>query len=530
MPKAIIYCRVSSDRQVREGHGLEGQESRCRKYAQEKNYEVISVFRDEGVSGGTIERAGIDNMIDFLTQANSQSEWVVIIDDIKRLARDIVDHFTLKRNIESTGARIESPSHRFGSTPEDHFIESIMAASAELERNQNKRQVRHRMQARLEAGYWLFYPPPGYVYQNVTGHGKMMVPKGSEADLIREVFEGYANHRFETRGDIIDFLKSKGFKSAQKQAGSTIYSEHIRRVLSNELYTGFISYPQWNVTRRQAQHEPLVSWETFCRVQDRLRNQSKPIHHKNNSEDFPLRGFVLCTHCEKPFTAGWSKGRRKKYYGYYRCDNRDCSEYGRNTRWEKVHADFEALLSKYQPRRNLLKFFEEEFLIACKARKLDVQAAKAHRREKLTAIETEIKKYLDLLTQVQNSTVLKRLEQEIGDLEAQKLRIGGQIAVKEEFDFEVALKAVLTFIEIPLETWNRGSLAERRVLLRLFFTDTLRYCPKRGFEPPQLSQPVAISCVPELDRLEMVERIERTLNPLCEEIQRLFGLVKGHFG
>ena len=31
---------MSSDRQVREGHGLQGQEQRCRAYAQARGYEV----------------------------------------------------------------------------------------------------------------------------------------------------------------------------------------------------------------------------------------------------------------------------------------------------------------------------------------------------------------------------------------------------------------------------------------------------------------------------------------------------------
>src|SRR5919205_315204 len=120
MPKAVIYCRVSSDRQAKEGHGLDGQ-----------------------------GRGG---------------ECVVLIDDIKRLARDLIGHFTLRKAIQSRCATLESPSHKFGNEPEEVFVESIMAATAEFERNQNKRQVRNRMQARLEAGYWPFYPPPGYAY------------------------------------------------------------------------------------------------------------------------------------------------------------------------------------------------------------------------------------------------------------------------------------------------------------------------------------------------------------------------------
>src|SRR6266508_814129 len=111
MPKAIIYCRVSSHRQVREGHGLDGQELRCRKYAELHGYEVDHVFRDEGVSGGVIDREGMQEMLDFLDTRDRGQEYVVVIDDIKRLARDLIGHFTLRQSIKARGARLESPSH-----------------------------------------------------------------------------------------------------------------------------------------------------------------------------------------------------------------------------------------------------------------------------------------------------------------------------------------------------------------------------------------------------------------------------------
>src|SRR5947209_7652677 len=211
MPKAVIYCRVSSDRQVKEGHGLEGQERRCRKYAEDHGYEVLAVFRDEGVSGGVVDREGMQELLDFLDTEGPKGECVVIIDDIKRLARDVMGHFTLRKAIQGRGARLESPSHKFGNEPEEIFVESIMAATAELERNQNKRQVHNRMQARLEAGYWTFYPPPGYMYAKVPGHGKMIVPAEPEASIVREALEGFACGRYPTQVDVRRFLQERGF-------------------------------------------------------------------------------------------------------------------------------------------------------------------------------------------------------------------------------------------------------------------------------------------------------------------------------
>ena len=41
---AVIYCRVSTVKQVNEGHGLESQESRCREHAEAKGLQCRSGF------------------------------------------------------------------------------------------------------------------------------------------------------------------------------------------------------------------------------------------------------------------------------------------------------------------------------------------------------------------------------------------------------------------------------------------------------------------------------------------------------
>lgn len=64
--KAVIYCRVSSQKQVKKGDGLGSQETRCREYAKHKNYQITEVFRDEGISGSLINRPGMQNMLSYL--------------------------------------------------------------------------------------------------------------------------------------------------------------------------------------------------------------------------------------------------------------------------------------------------------------------------------------------------------------------------------------------------------------------------------------------------------------------------------
>lgn len=103
---AVIYARVSGAKQVRDGDGLASQESRCREYAEYKNYEVIGVFNDD-MSGKFVKRPAMDEMLTFLRKHRSHNP-VVIIDDISRLARGLEAHLKLRQSLSSAGGKLES--------------------------------------------------------------------------------------------------------------------------------------------------------------------------------------------------------------------------------------------------------------------------------------------------------------------------------------------------------------------------------------------------------------------------------------
>lgn len=524
MPKAIIYCRVSSDRQVKEGHGLDGQERRCRKYAEEHGYEVVAVFRDEGVTGGIIDREGMQAMLDFLDTEGRKADCVVLIDDIKRLARDLLGHFTLRKAIQSRGAKLESPSHKFGNEPEEIFVESIMAATAELERNQNKRQVRNRMQARLEAGYWPFYPPPGYTFAKVPGHGKLIVPKEPAASIIREAMEGFASGRFPSQIDVRRFLQEKGFN--HWGTGKMTYLEQVKRLLTREVYTGYICYSPWKVTRRKGHHRPLISPETFDRIQDRLREKEKLPARKDLNRDFPLRGFVLCSGCQKPYTAAWSRGKTK-VFAYYRCTTLNCPCRHKSVRADRMHKDFEMLLKKLKPRKAIMAGVKTELLSEWKRRMLDVETVRKERQRKLDAIQKEINGYLEAIDRCHSPVVIKRIEEQVEALEAKRLRLGGRIEKGKHYDFEHALNLAFDFIKNPFLMWKTGDLAQRHLVLRLVFQEPLVYDRKTGFGTPTFSPPINLSCILELDKMEVVDLVRKSWNSLEALVREWAEALKG---
>ena len=137
--KAIIYCRVSSKLQMEEGHGLESQENICVEYANQKKYNVIKVFKEEGITGGAIERPAMTRLLKYLEKRNEKI--VVIFDDISRLARNIEGHFQLKASIALRKGIIESPTMKFEDTASGKLVESLLASTAEFQRSQNKENI-----------------------------------------------------------------------------------------------------------------------------------------------------------------------------------------------------------------------------------------------------------------------------------------------------------------------------------------------------------------------------------------------------
>ena len=111
--RALVYCRVSSERQVTEGHGLESQEQRCLAHAQGKHLSVVKVFRDQGISGKLFERPAMQQLIAYL-DSHKNEHFVIIFDDLKRFARDVEVHCACARNwVSQRGAKLDCLNFNF---------------------------------------------------------------------------------------------------------------------------------------------------------------------------------------------------------------------------------------------------------------------------------------------------------------------------------------------------------------------------------------------------------------------------------
>ena len=479
-PDAVIYCRVSSDKQVKEGHGLSSQETRCREFAKHKGYNVVEVFSEEGVSGGLIDRPQMQKMLAFLRRHKKRTEHVVLIDDISRLARDLEAHIKLRTSIGTAGGKLESPSVEFGEDSDSILVENLLASVSQHQRQKNAEQVSHRMRARVINGYWCFSPPVGYRYRKVPNHGKLLVPMEPEASIIKDVFEGLASGRFETIAEIARYLQNT--PAFPRGRDNKVHYSRTEWMLRSSIYAGFIDVPSWKLELHPGKHEPLISFETWKKAQTRLDGNNYAAARKDVREDFPLRGVVCCGECNEPMTAGWSKGRSKKY-PYYWCTTKACEDYSKTIQRDRIESDFEALLADLTPSDDLciaaFDIFRDLWMERIDSAKSDQTLMK----KELAQTEFKITQFLDRIVETQGVSIIAAYEKRIHDLEEHKLILNEKIANcgKPLTNFDETFKSAFKFLSNPCNLWLSPRLEDQRAVPKLVFADRLGYTREKGF-------------------------------------------------
>ena len=86
---AIGYVRVSTQEQVSEGVSLDAQRDRLRDYCKAYGIKLIDIKVDEGISGGTLERPGLQAALQLLRRGRANTLIVVKLDRLSRSLRDV---------------------------------------------------------------------------------------------------------------------------------------------------------------------------------------------------------------------------------------------------------------------------------------------------------------------------------------------------------------------------------------------------------------------------------------------------------
>ncbi len=317
--KAVIYARVSTEEQAKEGFSIPAQIAELQKYAKLNNFEIVEQFIDEGVSGKSIK--GRPQLIRLLKGAEQQKFQIVLLYKLDRLARKLRDQLEISDTLVNFNVKLVSLKENFDtSTPTGMMTFQMFGMIAELERSNIIERGKLGQEQRAREGKY-----NGGVVLGYNSINKELVVNESEAIIVKKIFD-YADQGWGLKA-ITRRLNEAGYRSKQGKAFST---NGIKTILNNPVYIGKIRYNQvenWSEKRRKGKnadfimtdgiHEPIISQELWDRVHSEIQKRSyKP---SRSFTPYILSGILKCPACGHGMVPARSKGGSGEQYRYYTC-------------------------------------------------------------------------------------------------------------------------------------------------------------------------------------------------------------------
>ena len=308
-----LYIRVSTTEQAVEGYSVGEQESRLRSYCEAYGYMINAVHIDPGYSGATLDRPGINKVINDVRSGYVKK---VIVWKLDRLSRSQKDMLVLLEDVFlKNGCNFISLMESFDTaTPFGRCIVGILAAFAQMERENIKSRMMMGKHAGLKEGrYFSSRAPIGYQWQ-IQPNGKLSLivdPYTSKA--VRDMFRLYASGKSESA--VAGYVQEKYglFPSLDRHSAVG----RISRIMRNPVYMGKVRMKDQCYDGR---HESLVEQELWQTVNERLSQNLQVFKRSYGDSDGLLCGLLFCGDCgARMAIRSWKKknGEKVKKYMCY---------------------------------------------------------------------------------------------------------------------------------------------------------------------------------------------------------------------
>lgn len=466
--RAVVYQRVSTDRQAAEGISLEAQEALARQRCEAEGWVIGTIYTDV-MSGRSSKRPQFQRL---LADAKRKAFDVVLVYRTDRLARSTLRLLQTVSDFQDYGVALVSLTEKLDlTTPQGRAFFQILASFAELESANTGLRVRDAMRHRATGGSPSAGPPPdGYRREE----GRFVIDE-ERAPIIREAFRLYQEGR--SLRATCDALNAQG---ALSRNGSPWRIDALRKILENPAHLGASVYGRYTFrrtgtgTRKKIAlprsewiwvddaHEPIIDRATFESVQDKLQERSKiPARRLETMEKSPWSGLLRCPMCGfcYDYNTNTQKGRKDgSPLSYLRC-----SSYGRAGRAACRYGTmvYEASLERYGvPALDaaLREHFKEA---AAKAKPPQGRRLKRapSRRERIEALEASIKREADIYRAGAQS--LEVMSANVKELRSKLESIQGE---PEQAD-TIALAPPMPRTSLT-ELWSKATILDRGDLLR----------------------------------------------------------------
>ena len=231
----IAYCRVSTLNQ-RESETITIQTGALQKYAQDNGYNLIQIFKDDGVSGSKElqNRPGLAAMFNFLERR--QNIDAVLIFKLDRLARDLyVQEFIIRelQKLDIQLISIKEPDIVNTGDPMRKAFRQFMGIMAELERAFIALRLTEGRYKKARSGGFA----GGQVSLGYKTTRKQLKVNLNEAEAVQLIFSLHGQGK-----SLHEISRTLTLHKIPTKRGGQWHPSTVRKILNNQLYAGIYNY------------------------------------------------------------------------------------------------------------------------------------------------------------------------------------------------------------------------------------------------------------------------------------------------
>ncbi|MFJ6023561.1 recombinase family protein [Brevundimonas sp. NPDC092305] len=320
-PKTVrcaVYTRKSSEEGLeQEYNSLHAQRDACEAYIRSQIGEgwscLKTAYDDGGVSGGTMERPGLKQL---LADIAARKIDVVVVYKVDRLTRSLWDFAKIVEVFDKHGVSFVSVTQSFNTTSSmGRLTLNMLLSFAQFEREVTSERIRDKIAASKKKGMWM----GGGVPLGYEAEGRTLRIHEEEAQTVRHIFTRYLE--LKSVHALVAELKAQGvrsklsmFSTGRQRGGVPIDRGAAYKLLANPAYLGKVRHKD---EIYDGLHPPIIDQALFDQVQAQLKsNAVKRTTGSARRTSSPLMGKLFDEN-GRPMTPTFTGGRGGKTYRYY---------------------------------------------------------------------------------------------------------------------------------------------------------------------------------------------------------------------
>jgi site-specific DNA recombinase len=286
--RCAVYTRKSSEDGLDQSfNSLDAQREACVAYVAWQaslGWRLVAEpYDDGGISGGTLERPGIQRLLQDIRDGKVD---VVVVYKIDRLTRSLMDFAKLVEVFDKHSVSFVSVTQQFNTTTSmGRLTLNVLLSFAQFEREVTAERIRDKVAASKRKGIWM----GGVVPFGYRAQDRRLIIDEASATQVRQIFQRYLQLRSvdavvrELNGasqnrEHVDRTEQTT-KSSAPHSRSKIY-----HLLANPIYIGKIRHKG---EMHDGEHAPIIDAETFEAVQRLLAEQAAnargwAVHSENH--------------------------------------------------------------------------------------------------------------------------------------------------------------------------------------------------------------------------------------------------------